>query len=115
MVSKSTYPATIRLLSIPIARRFKVKQIYYILYSTANKDKEIYRELLIIQDATALYRWVAIKFYIFKDVKTRVRCHGNKEEQYPNAEAQQNPYNNILDDLFKDLDNKSIKYLKATI
>ena len=37
-----------RLLSILVVRRFKVGQIYYNLYFTANKDKAIYKELLVI-------------------------------------------------------------------
>jgi hypothetical protein len=73
-----------RLLSILVVR-FKVGQIYYILYLTANKDKAIYRELLITWDATALHYWVAIKFYIFKDVKTRARLYNDKDEQFSNA------------------------------
>ena len=37
-----------RLLSILAARKFKMGQIYYNLYFTANKDKAIYRELFMI-------------------------------------------------------------------
>ena len=90
-------------------------QIYYVLYLTANKDKAIYRELLATWNATAFHRWVAIEFCIFKDAKTKTQYHDNKDKQYPNAEPWQNPYNNVLNNLFKDLDNKSIKSLKAII
>ena len=90
-------------------------QIYYVLYFTANKDKAIYKELLAIQDTIILHRWITIKFYIFKDAKTRAQCHDVKDEQYPNAEPWWNLYNNVLDDLFKDLDKESTESLKATI
>ena len=90
-------------------------QIYYILYLTANKDKAIYRELLTTWDATALYRRVAIKFRIFKDVKTRTRLYNDKDERFSNAEPWRNPYSNVLDDLFEDLDDKNTESLKAAI
>ena len=51
----NTYPATTTLLSILIVRRFKVGQIYYILYLFINKNKAIYKKLLVIQNATILY------------------------------------------------------------
>ena len=104
-----------RLLNILTVKRFKVEQIYYNLYFIANKDKVIYRELLIIWDAIALYCQVVIKFYILKDVKARARHYNKEDKQYSNTEPWQNPYNNILNDLFKDLNNKSTKSLKAAI
>ena len=63
---------TTRLLSMLAVRRFKVGQIYYILYFAANKDKAIYRELLTMWDVTVLHYWVVIKFCIFKDANARV-------------------------------------------
>ena len=70
-----------RLLSILVVRRFEVGQIYYILYLTANKDKAIYRELLITWDAIALHHQVVIKFYIFKDAKKRARLYNNNGDE----------------------------------
>ena len=90
-------------------------QIYYVLYFAANKDKAIYRELLATWDATALHRRVAIEFRIFKDANARARFRNEEDEQYPNAEPWRNPYNNILDDLFEDLDDESTESLKAAI
>jgi len=63
----------------------------------------------------ALHCQVIIKFYIFKDAKTRAPYYNNKDKQYPNAKPWRNLYNNVLDNLFKDLDNKSTKSLKAAI
>ena len=96
-------------------RRFKVGQIYYNLYFTANKDKAIYKELLMIQDTIVLHRQVVIKFHILKDAKARARHYNKENKQYPNTEPWRNPYNNILDNLFKDLNNKSTKSLKTAI
>ncbi|XTI84937.1 hypothetical protein V2W45_1328043 [Cenococcum geophilum] len=67
------------------------------------------------EDAMALHRQVAIKFYIFKDAKIRALRYDNEDKQCPNAKLWRNPYNNILDNLFKDLDNKSTESLKAAI
>jgi len=99
-----------------VVRRFKVEQIYYILYLTANKYKAIYRELLAIWDATVLHHQVIIKFYIFNDTKTRARLYYNNDnEQYPNTELWRNPYNNVLDGLFEGLGNEGTESLKAVI
>ena len=54
-------------------RRFKVGQIYYVLYFAANKDKAIYRKLLAMWDAIALYYRVIIEFRIFKDANVRAQ------------------------------------------
>ena len=96
-------------------RRFKVGQIYYILYFATNKDKVIYRELFVIQDATALHHQVVIEFCIFKDINVRAQFQNKKDKQYPNIKLWRNSYNNILNNLFKDLDNKSTESLKAAI
>ena len=96
-------------------RRFKVGQIYYNLYFTANKDKAIYKELLAMWDTIVLHYQVIIKFYIFKDVKVRARLYNKENKQYCNIKLWWNLYNNILNNLFEDLDNKSIKSLKAAI
>ena len=90
-------------------------QIYYVLCLTANKDKAIYRELLATWDATALHRRVAIEFRIFKDAKTRARLYDDEDEQFSNAEPWRNPYSNVLDDLFEDLDDENTESLKAAI
>ena len=50
-----------------------------------------------------------------KDAKARARHYNKEDKQYPNTKPWWNPYNNILDDLFKDLNNKSTKSLKAAI
>ena len=68
-----------------VVRRFKVGQIYYILYFTANKDKAIYKELFATWDTTVLYHQVAIEFRIFKDANARAQFRNKEDKQYPNA------------------------------
>ncbi len=62
-----------------------------------------------------MYRQIAIKFHIFKDIKTKAQYYDTKDKQYPNIKLWRNPYNNVLDNLFKDLNKKNTKSLKAII
>ena len=48
-------------------------------------------------------------------MKVRVQYYNKENKLYSNTKLWWNPYNNILDNLFKDLNNKSIKNLKAAI
>ena len=66
-------------------KRFKIGQIYYNLYFTANEDKVIYKELLMTWDAIVLYRRVAIEFCILKDARARARYYNKENKQYPNT------------------------------
>ena len=48
-------------------------------------------------------------------MKARVQLYNKEDKQYPNTKPWRNLYNNILDDLFEDLNNKNTKNLKAAI
>ena len=48
-------------------------------------------------------------------MKARAQYYNKKDKLYLNIELWRNPYNNILNNLFKDLNNKSTKSLKAAI